>query len=183
MYACLLIHALLHNCLENWAKNGGVFGETTSQSSSSSGWWFWPCQDSRTDGRTWWWYVIYICFVQIYGITCMNQLYAKAFSVCETLWNFIGHTFLLRESFHRTDLNLYISPTLSMYRNGNNIGYFGLAWMRPIRLITNFSCHSKVPMNLAVTGLFIFSLFMHLGLKLLPHDCQHSVEYRWYITL
>ena len=74
------------------------------------------------------------------------------YSVCKTLWNFIGHSVLLEESLHRTKL---ISVWLWIY-----IVYIVLEAtsdisvrleMRQIGPITYLSCRSDGPMNLADT--------------------------------
>ena len=74
-------------------------------------------------------------------------------SVRETLWNFIGHSVLLGESFHRTKLLsvwlwVYIIYKVFETTLDNSVRLE----MRQIGLFTYLSCRSDGPMNLADTG-------------------------------
>ena len=74
-------------------------------------------------------------------------------SVRETLWNFIGHSVLLRESFHKTELIsvwLWVYIVLIVLEVTSDISV--RLEMRQIRPITYLSCRSEGPMNLADTA-------------------------------
>ena len=85
-------------------------------------------------------------------LSVQYMIYNASLSVRETLWNFIGHSVLLGESFYRTE---FISVWLWVY-----IVYIVLEAtsdisvrleMRQIGPITYLSCWSVGPMNLADT--------------------------------
>ena len=82
-------------------------------------------------------------------------------SVRETLWNFIGHSVLLGESFHRTEL---LSVWLWVYiiyivfeTTSDNLVRLE---KRQIGPITYLSCRSDGPMNLADTVMYVFNVAM-----------------------
>ena len=74
-------------------------------------------------------------------------------SVPETLWNFIGHSVLLGESFHRTELIsvwLWVYIVYIVFEAISDISV--RLEMRQIGPITYLSCRSDGPMNLADTA-------------------------------
>ena len=84
------------------------------------------------------------------NLSMPTNLPSKAYSVRVTLWNFIGHSILLGESFHKTEL---ISVWLWVYivLEATSDILVRLE-MRQIGPITYLSCRIDGPMNLADTA-------------------------------
>ena len=96
-------------------------------------------------------------------------------SVRETLWNFIGHSVLLGESFHRTEL---ISVWLWVYMVLEATSDISVRLeMRQIGPITYLSCRSDGPMNLADTDVWehIVSLYYRTAQWMFTKLCKDEM--------
>ena len=99
-------------------------------------------------------------------VTCLYRSTQQQ-TVRETLRNFIGHSVLLGETFHRTE---HISVWLWVYIVlGATLDISVPLEMRQIRPITYLSCRSDSPMNLADTAAEIIKHLPSGNMCMLPH--------------